>query len=1006
MGSYLRILVLMLLCIASINSIKATVYYTISTSQFSFSQGGSNCGCSPDYTNDTVYFYHNRTFSSNTTFTNSHLYVMGTVTLKFQNDKTYNFNSNCYLEVGPNATLELDEAKFYFNSGTAAINGAFKSKSDKDDLVNAGTMSFFTFDADDKIDIVNSGTISVSSTFTIDEDFDLTNTGSITLNGNVKFDKKADIINDGASASLIINGNLDADEDFTLDNDGDFIVNGTANFDKKVDFTNNSGGDIQFTSTLDIKKDVEIVNSGSFSVTGAADLDEKLTIDNNSGGSITFSGNLDIKKDADFTNDGDISLNTVHFDKKFDLDNNASGNITFNGTVTADDDVDFINDGNITFEAEFTADKDFDLDNNTSGVVIVNGSLTIDDANIDNDGSISGLGVIDYDSGTFTNTSPGTINGYTGSVASPLVLAAYPQDGNTADWTIYDGSYSNGTPSCSKNLLLKGNLAVGSSQSAKRLAITKGITLTVQAGQTLEVCDLIANEGTIVIEHGASLIQTGSGTNTGEGTYYIERDMAGTSTAVNFVSSPIVACSTSVMNSNPCDVYMWDPVIQYYSFDYPSGYVGNCNGVSVTFSGVYSQADGDFIMNPGRGYGAKNGTFTTKEFLGAVNNGDIDIEIKTSGLNNAVGWSGDDWNLIGNPYPSALDLDEFLTVNAASITGGAYIWDDDATGGTGYSSSDYFVYNISGSSTSPNSSKSFDGKLNLGAAFWVQANDVDAPGGETYTIHFTNDMRTGDGNNDDFRMANTAQRNRIWLELKDDTTFLSSTLVAFLEDASDAFDNQFDAKRAAGGNPYFINSMLDNEAMVIQGLGKIENYHTKTVGLQVVVPASGVYSIYCPKLELANVNYKYTLIDTQENVRLPLDETIGYDFAASTSGTIDNRFYLEVTNTGMPKVDEYETVRVSMNDSTPNQDTTTAIVNVVAENSFNAFAFQSTLHYRSTIDMSNVSVIDLTGKEVAQFRLSKSVGNIETNLSAGVYIARFTATNGAQFTQKIVLTRP
>lgn len=1004
MGNKLRILQLLLLAMCSASISKADVYYTRSTTQFSTTFGGANCSCSPDYVNDTVYFYHDRTFSSNTIFSGSALYVMGTATLKFKDDKTYNFNSNCYLEVGPNATIELDEAKFYFNSGIAAINGEFKSKSDKDDLVNAGTMSFFTFDADKKIDIVNSGTITVSSTFNIDEDFDLTNTGSMTLNGNVKFDKKADIINDGASASLIINGNFDADEDFTLENDGSFVINGTANFDKKADFTNTSTGDIQFTSTLVIKKDADIINSGSFTVTGTADFDDKLNIDNNSGGAITFAGSLDIKDDADFVNDGDITLNAVHFDKKFDLDNNASGTIAFNGAVTADDDVDIINDGDITIESSFFADKDFDLDNNSSGIVNIIGSVTIDDdAGIDNDGSILGLGTIEYDGGSFSNASPGTINGFTGSVSSPLVLAAYP-DNNGSAWTIYDGSYSNGTPSCSKNLLLKGNLSVGSSQSAKRLAITKGFTLTVEAGQTLEVCDLIANEGTIIVEHGASLIQTGSGANSGAGIYQIDRDMIGTANTVNFVSSPIVACSTSAMNSNPCDVYMWDPVIQYYSFDYPSGYVGNCNGVTVTFSGVYSQADGDLIMNPGRGYGAKNGSFTSKQFVGPVNNGDIDIEIKTSGLNNAAGWSGDDWNLIGNPYPSAIDLDEFLTVNAASITGGAYIWDDDATGGTGYSSSDYFVYNISGGSTSPNSSKSFDGKLNLGAAFWVQANDLDAPGGETYTIHFTNDMRVAGSNDDDFRMSSSTQRDRIWLELKQDTTFLSSTLVAFLADASDDFDNQFDAKRAVGGNPYFINSMIGSEPMVIQGLGKVENYQTKTVALQVVVPSQGSYSIYCPKLEMANVNYKYTLVDTQENVRLLLNEAITYDFVATVSGNIDNRFYLEVENTGYPKVDNEEIIRVSLTSTTTGGDSTTTVNELEAQQNFTIYTFRNTINYQTDANLSQLAIVDLTGKVVETHRVSTSLGSVQTAVAAGVYILQFTSLEGAVFTKKVVLS--
>src|SRR5690606_31945187 len=58
------------------------------------------------------------------------------------------------------------------------------------------------------------------------------------------------------------------------------------------------------------------------------------------------------------------------------------------------------------------------------------------------------------------------------------------------------------------------------------------------------------------------------------------------------------------------------------------------------------------------------GTSWIGEFYGTPNSGNISYSLDTS---------GDKFNMIGNPYPSALSLEEFLIVNS-NIEGTIYFW--------------------------------------------------------------------------------------------------------------------------------------------------------------------------------------------------------------------------------------------------------------------------------------------------------------------------------------------
>src|SRR5690606_13763873 len=81
------------------------------------------------------------------------------------------------------------------------------------------------------------------------------------------------------------------------------------------------------------------------------------------------------------------------------------------------------------------------------------------------------------------------------------------------------------------------------------------------------------------------------------------------------------------------------------------------------------------------------------EFTGTPNNGVITIPV-----------AGDEsFNLLGNPYPSAIDADEFLAIaNNPSLDGTLYFWTHNtppaSSGGStySYSADDYAAYNLLG----------------------------------------------------------------------------------------------------------------------------------------------------------------------------------------------------------------------------------------------------------------------------------------------------------------------
>ena len=312
------------------------------------------------------------------------------------------------------------------------------------------------------------------------------------------------------------------------------------------------------------------------------------------------------------------------------------------------------------------------------------------------------------------------------------------------------------------------------------------------------------------------------------------------------------------------------------------------------------------IMTPGVGYAATASPYSNFPgthlaiFEGEFNNGIIETPIFTNSLT-----TDNDWNLIGNPYASAIDFDDLYALNSGLIGGSAYLWshasppdiNNNGNEVLNFNANDYAIItvgsgNIAGSGTlTDNNIPNLENTIPSGQGFFVI-------GLSNGMLTFNNSMRRADliSNNQFFRNTNTPQStNRLWLNLTTDSGVFSQILVAYVDGATNGFDGvSYDAFRSlSDGNVSVLYTEIENDSRKFAIQGKNPN----SLDIDEIIPFgfySGInetssYTISIPQLEgdfLTN-NTVY-IHDTLLNIFHDLN-TSNYTFA-SESGDFKNRF--------------------------------------------------------------------------------------------------------------------
>ncbi len=599
-----------------------------------------------------------------------------------------------------------------------------------------------------------------------------------------------------------------------------------------------------------------------------------------------------------------------------------------------------------------------------------------------NPGGITGSG----NSYTVNGLAPGnysfTVTNSGGCVSSSSAIVSFTSSGKTwnglsSDWFSPSNWTPNGVPTASdcvtiNNIGFSPIISGPSVAYAYAVNIPSNGNLVVASNGTFVVTDIInvnAN-GTFEIKNSGNLIQINEGSNIGNIT--MERIAFVDNSDYVYWSSPVAGFSSANIStySNNTNLYKWIPTI-------PGNGIGEFgNWVNTTE-----------IMVLGKGYiekGLNNApmnspTNFTSTFIGVPNNGTINTPI-SRGTYNTVGsypspysptnatQDDDNWNLLGNPYPSSISADAFLMANSTKITGFIRIWRHGIVPNTStldpfynnysynYDPSDYLTYNLSG----PSSPLGFEGYIAAGQGFAVLMNPFSAS--TSMTASFDNSMRSSSYRNDQFfRTANTNIGNlpegRIWLDLVSSTSNCSM-LVAYVNGATNQKDQMYDAQADLKTN-FNIYSLLEGyDRNIIQGRSVPFDVNDQ-VPLAVKVPTSGNYTIFINGIDGLLSTQNIYLEDKLYNIIHDL-RTVPYTFYAEEGETLD-RFVLRFSNQTLSTDDQNYADQVS----------------IFVNNHVNVKSLGQSIHEITVYDALGKKVLDRKNIKQQEIILSELLANTE-----------------------------
>jgi hypothetical protein len=329
-------------------------------------------------------------------------------------------------------------------------------------------------------------------------------------------------------------------------------------------------------------------------------------------------------------------------------------------------------------------------------------------------------------------------------------------------------------------------------------------------------------------------------------------------------------------------------------------------------------------MTAGVGFIMRN--VLSKTFTGVPRNGVISPTIARGSYQGAdyAGTNGttitrfdDNWNLVGNPYPSAISAEDFLLANT-NIEGAVRLWTHATQPSTAipnpfygtfvanYTPNDYITHNGTGTVSGP---AGFGGYIGGGQSFLVNMLDGTAASGN---VTFNNALRSKAYDNSQFyrqaitntngHVVNGIEKNRIWLDIINSNNVSDRTLVGYVTGATEAKDRMYDAVTAVKTNMR-IYSIIDQDKMTIQGRTVPFDAKDK-VQMGYYAPANGTYSIAIAALDgLFQNGQDIYLEDTKLNVIHDLRQA-PYSFYATVEED-NTRFILRYTaNTNTLSIDE------------------------------------------------------------------------------------------------------
>ena len=422
-------------------------------------------------------------------------------------------------------------------------------------------------------------------------------------------------------------------------------------------------------------------------------------------------------------------------------------------------------------------------------------------------------------------------------------------------------------------------------------------TFTVKSGDIVSLKEklFVHDDATVIFENNASLIQENdAAVNQGKIKYKRDTQLVRL-LDYTYWSSPVNGMNPSQFSpSTPTNrIYHWNHLTQ--------GWAG---GAAVVNSPMI--AGKGYIIRAPNGYPTSGGNVFTGVFEGVPNNGIVSVAVQGNFIAPST-----NWNLIGNPYPAAIDIEKFLTANSSVLDGTIRLWTHNtapsaipsypgfSTQALNYSSDDYAIYNFTGSVGTSNAlntgvnNSTPERFIGAGQSFMVE-------GIASGTALFNNLMRkdvSGYDNSQFFRNSTNTQapaneKNRLWMEVVHQDGKFKKAMVGYVEGATNGVDWGYDSKIKLTGELLFY-SLVEDQKLAIQGKSSPFNQND-VVHLGLSTTLSGEFILNLYQFDTLFENQEVYLLDKYTNTFHNIKEEM-YLFSSS-AGTFDDRFELRFTN--------------------------------------------------------------------------------------------------------------